>query len=89
MKLLTLNTHSLMEKEYEKKLGVFVDAIKKHLPSVICLQEVMQHINSIDSKEECMCVGDIPLKEGNHALNLIRLLSNEYRNLDSCGNHRN
>lgn len=66
-----------MENEYEKKLGIFVDAVKRHLPEVICLQEVMQHINSIDSKEECICVGDIPLKEGNHALNLIRLLSNE------------
>ena len=77
MKLLTLNTHSLMEKEYEKKLGVFVCAVKKHLPDVICLQEIMQPIYAANSAEEHCTLGNIPLKVGNHALNLKRLLDKE------------
>jgi maltose 6'-phosphate phosphatase len=62
-----------MENEYEKKLGIFVDAVKKHLPKVICLQEIMQPVNGMDSEEDYIHVGNIPMKEGNHALTLKRL----------------
>lgn len=42
MRLLTLNTHSLVEKEYEQKLQSFVQAIVRLQPDVIALQEVNQ-----------------------------------------------
>lgn len=42
MKLLTLNTHSLIEENYEEKLKIFVRGIAKEQPDVIALQEVNQ-----------------------------------------------
>ncbi|MBQ7793807.1 MAG: endonuclease/exonuclease/phosphatase family protein [Clostridia bacterium] len=42
MKLLTLNTHSLIEDDYENKLRHFVDAICRIKPDVMALQEVNQ-----------------------------------------------
>ena len=72
MKLLTLNTHSLMESEYEKKLDIFVNAISKHMPDVVALQEVMQPIENKSVQNEYL--GSIPLKEGNHGLNVVKRL---------------
>lgn len=42
MKILTLNTHSLVEPDYENKLKIFVDMIVKERPDVFALQEVNQ-----------------------------------------------
>ena len=42
MKLLTLNTHSLAEPEYEKKAEIFWKALLKERPDVMALQEVNQ-----------------------------------------------
>ena len=42
MKLLTLNTHSLIEPDYEAKRKIFVDFIAKEQPEVFALQEVNQ-----------------------------------------------
>ena len=42
MKLLTLNTHSLIEPEYEAKREIFVEFIAKEQPDVFALQEVNQ-----------------------------------------------
>lgn len=42
MKLLTLNTHSLIEPEYEAKRDAFVEFIRKEQPDVFALQEVNQ-----------------------------------------------
>lgn len=42
MRLLTLNTHSLVESEYEEKLQSFVQAVARLQPDVIALQEVNQ-----------------------------------------------
>lgn len=42
MKLLTLNTHSLIIPEYEAKREIFVDFIAKEQPEVFALQEVNQ-----------------------------------------------
>ena len=42
MKLLTLNTHSLIENSYEKKLADFISAIREIKPDIIALQEVNQ-----------------------------------------------
>ena len=42
MKLLTLNTHSLIILEHEAKREIFVDFIAKEQPEVFALQEVNQ-----------------------------------------------
>lgn len=42
MKLLTLNTHSLAEKNYESKLQAFAQGLITEMPDVIALQEVNQ-----------------------------------------------
>lgn len=46
MKLMTLNTHSLMEKEYESKLRAFVEGVFMEKPDIIALQEVNQSQNA-------------------------------------------
>ena len=46
MKLMTLNTHSLAEPEYERKLAVFAQVAARNMPDVIALQEVNQTIRS-------------------------------------------
>lgn len=77
MKLLTLNTHSLMEDNYLHKMNVFVEAIKKHQPDVIALQEVMQPINESKSSYNCITCGKIKLKNGNHGINVAKALEKE------------
>ena len=42
MKLLSLNTHSLIEPDYEAKREIFVDFIAREQPEVFALQEVNQ-----------------------------------------------
>lgn len=42
MKLMTINTHSIIEPNYKKKFEIFVDAIKKTQPDIIAMQEVNQ-----------------------------------------------
>lgn len=46
MKLLTLNTHSLIEPDYEAKRKIFVDFIAREQPEVFALQEV-NHCNKL------------------------------------------
>ena len=52
MKLLTLNTHSLEEKDYEKKLKIFTEEILKEKPDVIALQEVNQPLDGEEADGE-------------------------------------
>ena len=42
MKILTINTHSLQEENYEQKLCWFVESILKERPDIIAMQEVNQ-----------------------------------------------
>ncbi len=42
MKLLTINTHSIAEADYEHKLDIFVDSIYRIQPDIIAMQEVNQ-----------------------------------------------
>lgn len=79
MKLLTLNTHSLIEPDYEAKREAFVDFIAKEQPEVFALQEVNQ-------TAAAPLLGDVPegyypcpdntvqLKEDNHAAAVARML---------------
>ena len=64
MKLLTCNTHSLVEDKYEEKLKAFVNRVAQEKFDIIALQEVNQthggaiiNIKEIPyfiSKEECV-----------------------------------
>ncbi len=66
MKILTLNTHSIIEDDYEKKLNIFVDVISKIKPQIICLQEVNQ---TMDIENPLRMTND------NHAKRVCELLS--------------
>ena len=53
MKLLTLNTHSLIEPDYEAKRDTFVDFIAEEQPEMFALQEVNQTASA-------PLLGDVP-----------------------------
>lgn len=74
MKLLTLNTHSLMENDYESKLDIFVSEIINLSVDIIALQEVMQPLNGEIINTRIKYLGEIPLKKGNHLLNVVKEL---------------
>ena len=80
MKLLTLNTHSLLEKNYEEKLDVFIRFILREKPDVIALQEVNQSVSAANAGD-ARPIGfvpplesTVPLKLDNHALRIVRRL---------------
>lgn len=79
MKLLTLNTHSLVEEDYERKLEYFIDWISKNEYDIIALQEVNQSIVEeavIDTKfsNYVRANKNIVIKKDNH---LFRVMSDK------------
>ncbi len=78
MKLLTLNTHSLIERDYPRKLSEFVAAIEAEQPMMIALQEVNQTMESAevsgDIERYFPCGEDIVIREDNHVYNVAKLL---------------
>jgi len=81
MKILTLNTHSLQEENYEEKLGFFLEFILREQPDLIALQEVNQSADAAvvhDFSGMVKLPGcEIFLKEDNHALRIARQLEAE------------
>ena len=81
MKLITLNTHSLIEEHYEEKLRAFADLICKERPDILAMQEVNQLASEEILPYETIpgfvrCSGfSLPLRKGNHAARLAGLLS--------------
>ena len=81
MKILTLNTHSLVENDYENKLLEFVNAIEYEKPDIIALQEVNQSAEaslypSVLLERYTRCKDcDVVIHEDNHAARLAQLLS--------------
>lgn len=71
MKLLTINTHSIIEENYKEKCDIFADAINRIKPDIIAMQEVNQ------SKNAKTISGYENIKEDNHALKICRML-NDY-----------
>ena len=73
MKILSINTHSIIEENYEDKCRIFADGIASLMPDVIAMQEVNQSIEkeAIENTESIFAVGSIPLKEDNHAVNIF------------------
>ncbi len=80
MKLMTINTHSLIEAEYEKKLLEFVEMAASERPDILALQEVNQLADEeVLSDEELpgfvRCPGfSRPVRQGNHAARVSELL---------------
>ena len=80
MKLMTLNTHSIVEENYNEKLKTFVDVIARTQPDIIALQEVNQTVGKLLEKN-LQETGYIPCKgkratvlQDNHALNIAKML---------------
>ena len=79
MKLLTLNTHSLIEPDYEVKREIFVNFIAAEQPEVFALQEVNQTAAAPllgDAPAGYYpCLGNrVPLKADNHAAAVAKML---------------
>ncbi len=78
MKLLTLNTHSLVEEHYSEKLAVFVTAAAEELPDIIALQEVNQTIAQPSVSGQCTgyvpCADGIIIRQDNHVYHAAELL---------------
>lgn len=79
MKLLTLNTHSLIEENYEEKLKCFIDAVLKEQPEIIALQEVNQNIKSKKANEKLLnhyiqTDSKIVIKDDNHVMRIANIL---------------
>lgn len=80
MKILTLNTHSLVEKDYEKKLGWFVEAVCREKPDIIALQEVNQSADAPEA-EGLAASGfvraqgeEVPVRQDNHAFRAAKMI---------------
>lgn len=78
MRLLTINTHSLIEEDYERKLLWFVDMLVEERPDILAMQEVSQ---MAQEAEEEPCPGYVScegfsgkLRNGNHAVRLAQML---------------
>lgn len=73
MKLLTLNTHSLLEENYIEKKNTFVNVIMKLQPDIIALQEVNQEAVDLLAEENLLDGyfpnegHSIPVRQSNHA----------------------
>ena len=79
MKLLTLNTHSLIEPYYEAKREIFVNFIAAEQPEVFALQEVNQTAAAPLLKDAPAgyypCPGNtVLLKADNHAAAVAKML---------------
>ncbi len=78
MKLLTLNTHSLIEDNYEQKLLEFTRAVSKELPDVIALQEVNQSMSAkeaADGLEGCFPANkNAVIRMDNHVYRAAKIL---------------
>ena len=78
MKLLTLNTHSLVEDNYSTKLDAFVSAIAEQRPDIIALQEVNQTI--AETQADVISEGYVPydenivIRKDNHVYKAAELL---------------
>lgn len=85
MKLLTCNTHSIVEEEYEKKLIYFTDWLDKNDYDIVALQEVNQTQDRevVNPAELSMYVPsneDIVIRSNNHLLRVTGILQAKGKN---------
>lgn len=79
MKLLTLNTHSLIEGRGAEQASVLAKAILAEQFDVVALQEVNQECNAKPLGKHAMeyfaqCSEDVPVREGNFAYEVMKCL---------------
>lgn len=79
IKIMTLNCHSLEEKNYKEKLEAFVLETVRLKPQIIALQEVNQSINAKAVSDDMgygyyPCDEEAVIKEDNHAFNAAKRL---------------
>lgn len=64
MKLMTLNTHSLVEPGYENKLKLFAEVVLRERPDVIALQEVNQSLGEpAVERERLLALGFVECRD--------------------------
>ncbi|MEE1031705.1 MAG: endonuclease/exonuclease/phosphatase family protein [Ruminococcus sp.] len=82
MKLLTLNTHSLQEENYFRKLQEFAAYVSKEAPDIIAMQEVNQSQSDPLADEELLSgyvacdANSVPVRMDNHAAQVAKYLRN-------------
>lgn len=80
MKLMTINTHSLIEPQYETKRAQLAEFILREQPDLVAMQEVNQSVcaplaGSELEKGFCPCANQpVPLRQDNHAAQVAQLL---------------
>lgn len=79
MKLLTLNTHSLLEEDYSRKLEWFVEGILREQPDIVALQEVNQTRSAPQLEPEQLegqypVPGSVTIRSDNHAARVAKEL---------------
>lgn len=80
MKLLTLNTHSLIEANYPQKLTDFVAAVAEEMPDIIALQEVNQRadeavVDAASLLHYTACDANTIIRADNHVLSAVKMLA--------------
>lgn len=75
MKLITLNSHSLIEENYEEKFHRFIQGILTERPDILALQEVNQNMAETEADPEELretnffpSPSSIPVRRDNHGL---------------------
>lgn len=79
MKILTINTHSLIEQNYERKLDQFVTFLLQKRPDIVAMQEVNQSIAAAPAAKEFLhgfvpCKEDAVVRTDNHAMQVAKRL---------------
>lgn len=79
MKILTLNTHSLLEENYTQKLNWFVEGILREKPDLIAMQEVNQSFDAPEIDPEMLegqfpVPGYVTIREDNHVAQVVHRL---------------
>lgn len=78
MKLLTLNTHSLVGEDFEERAAIFVAALARESPDLIALQEVNQSTDAPVLTEPLShfipCGGSRPFREDLYVWRLVQAL---------------
>lgn len=87
MRLLTLNTHSLIEGNEENSLKHLSEAIFEYKFDVIALQEVNQPLKSDISGKSVPICAHYPIKNGNYMQKLIKITNSSSQNYSGvwCG----
>ena len=78
MKLISLNTHSLIEKEWKKKCRMFSDAVSNHHADIVAMQEVNQTHDAEPFDEDKLkhtgyipCKKEIVIRQDNYMLEFV------------------